>query len=42
MDAAVRDHQRLLEALREGSRAQFLTLTREHLDVAREVAGVVR
>jgi DNA-binding GntR family transcriptional regulator len=42
MDAAVRDHQHLLEALRGGSRAQFLTLTRAHLDVAREVAGVVR
>src|SRR6476661_4302178 len=42
MDAAVRDHQHLLDTLRGGSRTQFLTLTREHLDVAREVAGVGR
>jgi DNA-binding GntR family transcriptional regulator len=42
MDAAVDGHGQLLEALRGDSLARFLALTREHLDVARDVAGVAR
>jgi DNA-binding GntR family transcriptional regulator len=42
MDAAVDGHERLLAALRGEDKARFLTLTRAHLDVARDVAGVGR
>ena len=42
MDAAVDGHQQLLDALLGDSKANFLALTRAHLDVARDVAGVGR
>lgn len=42
MDAAVDGHQQLLDALLGDSKADFLALTRAHLDVARDVAGVGR
>jgi DNA-binding GntR family transcriptional regulator len=42
MDAAVEGHQQLLDALRGDSKEDFLALSRAHLDVARDVAGVAR
>jgi DNA-binding GntR family transcriptional regulator len=35
MRAALRDHQRLLDAIRDGNEARALRLAREHLGAAR-------
>ncbi|MGZ4653823.1 GntR family transcriptional regulator [Oryzihumus sp.] len=42
MDKAVQGHRQLLELLRSGTKAAFLAATRDHLEIAREQAGVAR
>ena len=42
MDKAIHGHRQLLELLRTGTKAAFLAATREHLEIAREQAGVGR
>ena len=42
MDKAISQHRHLLDLLRTGTKAAFLAATREHLETAREQAGVSR
>lgn len=42
MRQAIREHAALVDGLAHGTKAQFLSRTREHLEVARQQAGMAR